>query len=228
MIVHLQGGLGNQMFQYAYGRAQTIESGEPLYFDLSLLASGQPPRKLGLDAYVPVEVAPDGMKGERLNGYWQNERYFHPSIRREFAKPLGQPSKEVMALAGRIFGTWNATFIGVRRADYLWPERLAFHGVMPADYYQMAVAMLPRSKFFVFTDDVEWAKANVPGEVVSSGEPHWDIWLMSLCQNAIIANSTFHWWGAYLGPDRRGTVIAPKNWFVQESSDIAPERWTVL
>lgn len=34
MIVKLKGGIGNQMFQYAFGRAQSIRLGSPLFLDI--------------------------------------------------------------------------------------------------------------------------------------------------------------------------------------------------
>ena len=54
---------------------------------------------------------------------------------------------------------------------------------------------------------------------------------MSLCDHAIIPNSTFGWWGAWLGdekPDR--IVIAPEKWFAVglNYSDVIPDRWLKL
>ena len=56
-----------------------------------------------------------------------------------------------------------------------------------------------------------------------------DLWLMSLCQNNIIANSSFSWWGAWLNNNKDKKVIAPKNWFGLKTrlntSDLVPKNW---
>jgi hypothetical protein len=86
--------------------------------------------------------------------------------------------------------------------------------------------------FFVFSDDQDWAHSLALPFVttVVSHSPHEDLWLMSKCRHAVLANSSFSWWGAWLGPDKNGgIVVAPKQWFAQgneDSADIVPERWT--
>jgi hypothetical protein len=230
MIVKLQGGLGNQLFQYAFGRTESLRRKEPLYFDTSLLDAGNPPRRYGLGDYnLEIEFATPDTKGEVFSGYWQSERYFNKDlIRKEFARPKDEPNVACREMAALI--RFEPTcFIGVRRSDYLWPERLGFHGVLDKSYYDAAIKMLPPStKFFIFTDDPEWCRENFDYEVVDvngENEKHWDIWLMSLCRYAIIANSSFHWWGAWLGGDM---VIAPWKWFVNQETEIIPARWTRL
>ena len=56
-----------------------------------------------------------------------------------------------------------------------------------------------------------------------------DIWLMSMCKNNIIANSSFSWWGAWLNSNENKKVIAPSNWFGVNTElytgDIIPEKW---
>ena len=56
-----------------------------------------------------------------------------------------------------------------------------------------------------------------------------DLYLMSLCDNHIIANSSFSWWGAWLNVNEDKVVIAPTKWFGDQlklnTEDIIPEGW---
>ena len=58
----------------------------------------------------------------------------------------------------------------------------------------------------------------------------YDLCLMSMCDDFIIANSSFSWWGAWLG--NRGKVIAPKQWFGKglnhNTKDLYCSDWSVL
>jgi hypothetical protein len=74
---------------------------------------------------------------------------------------------------------------------------------------------------FLFSDDSAWVRENFdsqgyPATVVDIAqhvnEPYHDLHLMSLCSHHIIANSSFSWWGAWLGRDD-GITIAPEPWF---------------
>jgi hypothetical protein len=189
-------------------------------------------------------------------GYWQTEKYFDiPLVRAAFSLSDSRlsisekscaMSKEILDCEGR------SAFLHVRRTDYLDSSTSEYHGNLSLDYYNTAISRIRAKvdgvKFFVFSDDPEWCKLAFPEfEVVDHNKPggryfgsetpgqeHEDIWLMSLCRHGIIANSSFSWWGAWLGdhqPDR--TVIAPAQWVNPkntslDTSDIAPKRWILL
>jgi hypothetical protein len=234
VLVKLQGGLGNQLFQWAYGSTEAIKRNEPVYFDIQSLPFSNPPRRYELGAYnIKVEFHEQNPGEEIHDGYYQAERYFDTErVRAELGRPKGEPNPECRRLALRINAS-PSCFIGVRRGDYLWPERINFHGVLPMSYYEEAIGkMPPGTDFYVFTDDPEWSKKKFPFPVVQVNGPSekaWDLWLMSFCQYAIIANSSFQWWGSFLGPGQgTGNVIAPKQWLVGQETDIVPERWLTL
>ena len=99
----------------------------------------------------------------------------------------------------------------------------------------MIVQKVPSPHFFVFSDDILWAKKNLilsyPTEFIShnnSTKDFEDLRLMSQCKHHIIANSTFSWWGAWLNRNPDKIVIAPKRWFKDENvntKDLIPESW---
>lgn len=151
----------------------------------------------------------------------------------------------------------RACFIHVRRSDNLHPQGIAFHGLLSAPgntYYERAkkwiVLREPQTHFFVFSDDPMWCHEHMSGPDTTvidfnppsftvnpdytlkkniSGREAQDMFLMSLCRHAIIANSTFSWWGAWLHLGDSGRmVIAPEPWFastVPDSTGIVPNRW---
>ena len=82
-------------------------------------------------------------------------------------------------------------------------------------------------------DRYEYVSMDGLGKMQNTLLPQVDLCLMSLCSGAIIANSSFSWWGAWLQNDR-GKVIAPdpKKWFGTsmthlDTSDVVPERWLI-
>jgi len=55
--------------------------------------------------------------------------------------------------------------------------------------------------------------------------------MMSLCKHHIVANSSFSWWGAWLGNNPQKVVIAPQKWFWDKElkrtfeQNIVPKQW---
>lgn len=267
MIVRLNGGLGNQLFQYAFGKSVAKDRNEEVFFHKVNLDNGQH-RAYGLGAFdtevefvedvgsAPVYGEPvfkfdpgvyDAPEGSYFVGNWQTEKYFSERIVRSHFelsdKTLLEFSSESIAVDGMIVETPSCS-VHVRRTDYLVPSTAAYHGVMGMDYYHRAMETIrsaePHVTFYIFSDDPEWCRHNFPGCVIvdhnkmgngadGPGREHEDLYLMSACNHAIIPNSSFGWWGAWLGDYHREgrIVIAPKKWFVADicSDDIVPDRW---
>ena len=93
--------------------------------------------------------------------------------------------------------------------------------------------------FFVFSDDIQVVqeKYSFPDctltfvEAHSGKDSYLDLYLMTRCKHFIIANSTFSWWGAWLGTNQDKIVIGPKKWFADPSidtRDICPSSWILI
>jgi hypothetical protein len=178
-----------------------------------------------------------------LAGYWQSEKYFkeiEDIIRRDFCLK-SEPGPENAAMADEIKGV-PSVCVHVRRTDYVTdPRTNQHHGTCSPEYYRNAACLVgsqvSNPHFFVFSDEPDWARANlelpVPTTFVThngSEKGYEDLRLMALCQHYIIANSSFSWWGAWLG-NSGGIVVAPKRWFNTEgrdTRDLIPAGWARL
>jgi len=198
-------------------------------------------REASFDFWPGLLEAPDN---SYLDGYWQSDRYFRDIgglLREEFQVVTAQDqwNKEMVE---RITGE-NAVSLHVRRGDYVSDKATSeFHGTCSLKYYHDAVTAvtgsLPSPTFFVFSDDQAWVKANLglpKGTVYMDHNPPdkgcEDLRLMKLCRHFIIANSSFSWWGAWLGNAPEKMVIAPRNWFNSpgmNTDDLLPVSWCRL
>lgn len=173
-----------------------------------------------------------------LDGYFQSEKYFE-----EISEVLHQELNLTTPLLGKaaemannIKGDTSAVSLHVRRGDYV--SHKDFGGIVTLEYYERAIAhietQVPNAKFYVFSDDIAWCQENLPARInatfVSNSElkDFEELTLMSLCQHHIIANSSFSWWGAWLGQNPAKSVIAPKRWSNLHENwykDIIPSSW---
>jgi hypothetical protein len=176
-----------------------------------------------------------------IDGFWQSEQYFLP-IANTLRKDL-QLNAPIMGHLKEIadhIGSCTSVSVHVRRGDYVSnPKTTAYHGVCSTEWYESAAAKILEKvnnpTFFVFSDDCEWAKANlhfqcptVFVEPSPDGQECIDMHVMSLCQHNIIANSSFSWWAAWLNANPNKIVIAPQNWFIagpKQTNDLIPMNW---
>lgn len=183
-----------------------------------------------------------------LFGLWQTERYFVDCadvIRADF-QLKDAPTGRNAELIAKMKEAKEAVSLHVRRGDYVTnPHSNRSHGVCGLDYYQRAIEhmtqKLSSSRFFVFSDDIAWARENLrlpsPGTFIDHNGPEngvEDVRLMSHCEHHIIANSSFSWWGAWLNPNKDKIVCVPKQWFgiaaerQRNTTHIVPEIWNRL
>ena len=291
IIVKLIGGLGNQMFQYATGKALANRHGVELKLDISSfkqqLGEVITPRHFELDVFnCDIKFATEEeilefevLKSSRwkrilqrkmpnmfskiyfsesghlyhsvfntlpkhvyLEGYWQNENYFkniRSTLLKDFQIRQTMPT-EVNKWLSKIKEA-HSVAIHVRRGDYVnLSSANAFHGLCSLDYYESSVEHLQEQlkdlELFVFSDDLDWCKANLKfAQKINFVELKqlacWELFLMSQCQHNIIANSSFSWWAAWLNQTSNKNVCVPQNWFVNTPSssiDIVAENWTVI
>lgn len=154
-----------------------------------------------------------------LHGYWQNETYFAhiaEDIRTE-CQVVTPPSPANADMARQIESCASVS-LHVRRGDFL---DVAPDAVCTQDYYLSALDAI-RSRIaedpvvFVFSDDPDWARSNLsfPVQTVvvdlnGADAAHEDLRLMARCRHNIISNSTFSWWGAWIGSPRDRIVVGP-------------------
>ena len=157
-----------------------------------------------------------------LFGYYQSPKYFkhiEDQIREDFSF-----SKEVRNSCDEIFNgvvdCEDPISLHIRRTDYLVNPN---HPVQPLEYYKEALSLLDQNKtVIIFSDDAEWCQQQEMFSddrfvISQDSDADFDMCLMSMCTNHIIANSSFSWWGAWLG--RSEKIIAPKNWFSDSCAD---------
>jgi hypothetical protein len=172
-----------------------------------------------------------------LEGYWQSEKFFPGLLKRlrEEFRLTAPISDESLAMAERM-RQCESVSLHVRRTDYL---QVWYTSVCSMEYYRRSVADLIARyqgvRLFVFSDDAEWCQRELrfpcPTTFVTHNDGatgQEDMWLMSQCRHHIVANSTFSWWGAWLGVDPTGETLAPDPWFTNPEMDgtsIIPPDW---
>jgi len=245
VFVHLMGGMGNQMFQYAAGLLQKKLTNGKLYLEKAvenphdtsdyrdlLFTEGEK-----YDTTLPYHLTlyqengfvawnPNDYKYPvlLLFGYFQNYRTLSP-ILPEFRNHILEKLSEQRKYMSNKYSTTRSGFIHVRRGDYVtlkWE-------LDSLQYYKKAMNMLDVKTWYILSDDIEWCKTQFSDNciIVEETNPVLVMALMSLITDAaIISNSTFSWMGAYLGCGLKpNSVIYPYCWIKTGTPDLFPKEW---
>jgi len=252
---NLMGGLGNQMFQAGHALSQgwkhnretvfiprswtpmqgkqTSHYRENIFRNLKFVDN--------IDGFTKVHEGP--WEFSEINpvedntvfeGYFQSGKNllgFNDKIREIFG-PTEQFISEITQKYPQLIQE-NTASIHIRFGDY--KENPHIHPSVSKEYLDKALEMIGSySHLFLFGDDKEWLSNNFPGDNITlvNEDDYVDMWMMSLCKNNIISNSTFSWWSAFLNKNINKKVIAPSIWFgpsgPQKYYDMYEPDWTKM
>lgn len=217
------------VFRY-FGIHLSCFQDDPLYKELfkdysDCLQSGN-----GFSPWFPQSVRP----GTRMSNYYQFYpalEVFEHELRHLFCKGIEQ-------LMNKFVNYEDCAFLHVRRGDYL--NMPSYHFIQSIEYYKNAVANLLETtktirKIYVVSDGIEWVKNqeffHLPiFEIYESDDELDTLALMASCKaGAICGNSTFSWWGAFLGAyGKRSPVYVPKRWIAEYVPSLFPTEWNIL
>src|SRR3990167_5552477 len=159
-----------------------------------------------------------------------------PDIYLQDPKYFKECEDEIKKLFGEGIGYLSQVGIHVRRgknpfipSEPKYNENPFHFNICDTDYYERAIAMFPREKFLVFSDDPEYCLGRFKGDnfqIMEKGDDILDFNLLASCKDLIIANSSYSWWAAYLCPNEGKKIICPKEWYSdKETRTVCPDSW---
>jgi len=237
-VIRLMGGLGNQLFQYAFGKAM-VHNGIAVKYDISQFARRKHREyMLGnfnlniefspyvnargiLDTGANPSYNPDYLKKDGYNcfGYWQHLDYFRhllPEIEKEVWVKEEAYTDEYVRWRDMITND-RSVGVHIRRDDYLTSNTIS---PLPLSYYLDAIKLID-GNLYVFSDDIEWCRQHFNKDYFDREinfinlAYYLDFELMKLCKHNIISNSTFSWWAAILNSNPEKMVVTPNIWITK-------------
>tara|TARA_B110000967_G_C18861297_1_gene550111 strand:+ start:62 stop:925 length:864 start_codon:yes stop_codon:yes gene_type:complete len=183
-----------------------------------------------------------------LYGYYQSYKYFQEFQSQFFdliqlTETQNKIKNEYMTFDNNI----KYTSMHFRIGDYI--DKQICHPLLSEEYYDKSIEYLLSTKetedlhilYFCeekdnnivkkVIDNLSLKYSNVTFTKVDDKYPDWvQLIIMSCCNNNIIANSSYSWWGAYFNQNPNKIVCFPSKWFgpaLKNNNiiDLCPNEW---
>jgi hypothetical protein len=202
-----------------------------------------------------------------IHGYFQSYKYFNEKFsliydlldidrrKKEVIKKLNETFKESLS---------NSISMHFRLGDYKKIKVSEKHPILPSNYYIKSLKYILESEtetennniskkviYFCEKEDIQIVEETIHQckilfpyiefQIFSHFEEDWkQMLIMSECKHHIIANSSFSWWGAYIGFEnlkkqnniKNKIICYPSLWFAPSASentkDLFPTEWTKI
>lgn len=186
-----------------------------------------------------------------LQGYFQSEKFFKNNYSTIY-KMLDIDKQKTKILnffnennINETINFKNTVSLHFRLGDYKALQH--YHPIMKYEYYNKALNLIQNKDtnittilYFCEEEDIEIIMDTI--NLLKNDSPSlnfirasnslndWEqLLLMSCCENNIIANSSFSWWGAYFNTNPNKVVCYPSLWFGQgipnDTKDVCPLEW---
>lgn len=182
--------------------------------------------------------------GTTLLGFFQSWRYFDSIADelRERMRRLTTPSAWYLDTADLIRPGDGSIILNVRRGDYATAANQAFHGLATRRYYERALKLARRTgadgTVYVLTDSLpevihefDGMADIVPLQPPRGTDPFELIGILARADVLVAANSSFSWWGGWLGERPGRLVVTPRPWVTTrelDTRDLLPPDWITL
>lgn len=246
-----RGNLGNHLFQIASTIGMALKYGHEYafpqwqyseYFANPLPTGGRFeawPVAEQRFTYYDEDQLKDRTDNFDIDGWRQSEKYWEGQewyIRNRFIFEttfLMETRKRFKEALHR-----PAIAISVRRGDFVDNPN---YDQLPVRYYLLALLEgIPDWRDYnviMFSDDMDYCRVQfegIPNVHYADGNAIEQLCLMTQCRHFVVSNSTFSWWGAWLGEQEGSIVIRPPLNFAgplaQQNSEVDywPSRWRVM
>ena len=175
-----------------------------------------------------------------FEGYFQNENYYNDyldELREIFKLPdIKEDDNYNKEISEKIKSAKNPVFIHLRRDEYI-----KLNLGISENYYKKAAEYIKNNvedpTFFVFcAEDPDYVKNefNIGADFELIGVENKtrttffeNMRHMKECKHAIVANSSYSWWAAYLMENQDKIIVAPSPW-LNNNDDVICKNWVKI